>query len=56
LYRKPEDRWDQNDVLDHYPEVAEHLELTLRRFIDAVDRDALDTLPPLREVARFTPN
>jgi arylsulfatase A-like enzyme len=53
LYRKPEDRWDQNDVADQFPEVAEHLELTLRRFVGAVGRDAIDTLPPLREIARF---
>ncbi|MBV8678187.1 MAG: sulfatase [Planctomycetaceae bacterium] len=55
LYRKPEDRWDQNDVADQYPEVAEHLELTLRRFVEAVGRDALDTLPPLRDIVRFAP-
>ncbi len=55
LYRKPEDRWDQNDVADQHPEVAEHLELLLRRFTEAVGRDALDELPPLRDVARFAP-
>lgn len=56
LYRKPEDRWDQNDVAELHPEVADHLELTLRRFVEAVGRDALDTLPPLREVVRFSPD
>jgi arylsulfatase A-like enzyme len=56
LYRKPEDRWDQNDVAEKYPDVAGHLELTLRRFIDALSRDALDDLPPLRDVARFSPD
>ena len=55
LYRKPEDRWDQNDVAAQHPEVAEHLELTLRRFVEAVGRDALDALPALRDVARFAP-
>ena len=54
LYRKPEDRWDQNDVAGLHPEVVEHLELTLRRFIEAVGRDALDALPTLRDVARFS--
>ncbi len=54
LYRKPEDRWDQNDVAAENPEVADHLELILRRFADAAARDALDDLPPLRDVARFT--
>lgn len=53
LYRKPEDRWDMNDVAGQYPEIAEHLELTLRRFAEAVGRDALADLPPLREIARF---
>jgi arylsulfatase A-like enzyme len=56
LYRKPEDRWDQNEVLALYPEVAEHLELTLRRFVEAIGRDALDVLPPLRDVVRFSPD
>ena len=56
LYRKPEDHWDQHDVAELYPEVAEHLELTLRRFVDAIGHDALDALPPLREVARFNPD
>jgi arylsulfatase A-like enzyme len=55
LYRKPEDRWDQNDVAELHPDVAEHLELTLRRFADALGRDALDVPPALREVARFSP-
>jgi arylsulfatase A-like enzyme len=54
LYRKPEDRWDQNDVAEQFPEVADQLELALRRFVEAVDRDAIEALPPLREVVRFT--
>ena len=54
LYRKPEDRWDQNNVVGQHSEVAEHLELTLRRFVEAVGRDALYPLPALRDVARFT--
>ena len=45
LYRKPEDRWDQNDVAAENPEVADQLELALRRFVDAVNRDAIDDLP-----------
>jgi arylsulfatase A-like enzyme len=53
LYRKPEDRWDQDNVIDQHPEVAEHLELTLRRFIEVVGRDAVGSLPSLRDVARF---
>ncbi|WP_422928491.1 sulfatase family protein [Singulisphaera sp. PoT] len=56
LYRKPEDRWDQNNLAEQYPEIAEHLELTLRRFVDALGRDSLDTLGPLREIVRFSPD
>ena len=47
LYRKPEDRWDQNDLAAEQPAIAEALELTLRRFVAALNRDALDDLPPL---------
>jgi arylsulfatase A-like enzyme len=53
LYRKPEDRWDQNDVAAQNPEVAEHLELALRRFAEASLRDAIADLPPLRAIARL---
>ena len=53
LYRKPEDRWDQNDVAGLHRDVADHLELTLHRVVEALGRDALEGLPPLREVARF---
>jgi hypothetical protein len=53
LYRKPEDRWDQDDIIDQQPEVAEHLELTLRRVIEALGRDGLEVVPTLRDVARF---
>jgi arylsulfatase A-like enzyme len=54
LYRKPEDRWEQNDVAELHKDVAEHLELVLRRFIEALGRDAIESLPPLRDVARFS--
>jgi arylsulfatase A-like enzyme len=55
LYCKPEDRWDQNDLAGLHPEIAEHLELALWRFVDALGRDAIDAVPPLREVARIHP-
>src|SRR5215217_5938272 len=45
LYRKPEDRWDQNDVAAKNHDVADHLELTLRRFVAAISRDDLESLP-----------
>ncbi len=53
LYRKPEDRWDQNDIATENPDVADHLELTLRRFVNAIRRDAIEDVPPLRDIARF---
>jgi arylsulfatase A-like enzyme len=53
LYRKPEDRWDQNDVAEQHPEVADHLELLLWRFVDALRRGELEVLPPLRDLARL---
>jgi arylsulfatase A-like enzyme len=53
LFRKPEDRWDQNNVIEQHPEVADHLEVTLRRFVEAIGQDRVDELPPLREIARF---
>jgi arylsulfatase A-like enzyme len=55
LFRKPEDRWDQDNVIDQNPEVAEHLELTLRRFIEALGGDGLEVIPTLRDIARFGP-
>jgi arylsulfatase A-like enzyme len=53
LYRKPEDRWDQNNVLEQHPDTADALELALRRFVEAIPRDALADLPPLRDAARL---
>lgn len=33
LFRKPEDRWDMNNVTSEHADVVEHLELTLRRYL-----------------------
>ncbi len=56
LYRKPEDRWDQTNIAEQHPDVTEHLELALRRFVEAVRRGGpLDDLPPLRHTIRFQP-
>lgn len=48
LYRKPEDRWEVNDICQHNAETAEGLERTLRNFVEAADRTQgpLD-FPPL---------
>ncbi|RUL87248.1 sulfatase family protein [Tautonia sociabilis] len=55
LYRKPEDRWEQNDVAERHPDLIEHLELVLRRFVAAVERDDFSITLPLRELALFPP-
>ena len=53
LYRKPEDRWDQNNVIEQNVEVAEHLELALRRFVEHLRSGGAEELPALRDVVRF---
>jgi arylsulfatase A-like enzyme len=55
LYRKPEDRWDQNNVIRQYTDVAEHLELTLRRFVDALRHGTGGRVPILRDIAGLGP-
>lgn len=49
LYIKPDDRWEVNDVREDYPDAAEHLELTLRRFREAARQNRLAELPELRD-------
>ncbi|MCS7167244.1 MAG: sulfatase [Gemmatales bacterium] len=49
LYIKPDDRWEVNDVHKDYPDAADHLELTLRRFREAAIQDRLAELPELRD-------
>ncbi|QEH37611.1 Arylsulfatase [Aquisphaera giovannonii] len=53
LYRKPEDRWDQNNVIEQFADSADQLELTLRRFVEALGRDAIEDVPGLRDAARL---
>lgn len=47
LYRKPEDRWEVNNLLQHHLDLAEHLERTLRGFVEAIPRPGPFTPPPL---------
>lgn len=49
LYRKPEDRWDMNNVYPQHIDVAEHLELTLRRVLAWQAAGCLGDPPILRE-------
>jgi arylsulfatase A-like enzyme len=50
LYVKPEDRWEVNNVVQHHLELAEHLEQTLRGFVEATRRPGPLQPPPLRAV------
>jgi len=51
LYEKPEDRWEVNDLATLKPDIADHLELQLYRYLDALQRQTIDIvpLPPLRK-------
>jgi arylsulfatase A-like enzyme len=50
LYVKPDDRWEVNNVLQHHLELAEHLEQTLRDFVEAARRPGPLQAPELRDV------
>lgn len=49
LYRKPEDRWEMNNVANEHVDVAEHLELTLHRYLHWRLQGAVGDAPSLRE-------
>ena len=55
LYLKPEDRWEVNDQAAQCPDVADRLELQLRRHLDALRRDCVDRIFPL-DLARLYSN
>lgn len=50
LYVKPDDRWEVNNVVQHHPRLAEHLEQTLRSFVAGTQRPGPLQPPPLRDV------
>jgi arylsulfatase A-like enzyme len=50
LYVKPDDRWEVNNVLQHHLELAEHLEQTLRGFVQATSFPGPLKPPELRDV------
>jgi arylsulfatase A-like enzyme len=50
LYVKPDDRWEVNNVIQHHLELAEHLEETLKGFIQAAARPGPLEPPELRDV------
>jgi arylsulfatase A-like enzyme len=50
LYVKPDDRWEVNNVLQHHLELAEHLEQTLRGFVEATRGPGPFQAPALRDV------
>jgi arylsulfatase A-like enzyme len=47
LYVKPDDRWEVNDVVQHYPELADRLPQTLRDFVAATRQAGPLVSPPL---------
>ncbi len=49
LHLKPDDRWEVQNLADQHPVVAEHLELTLRRYMATTWLDPLVPAPPLRD-------
>ena len=49
LYRKPDDRWEVNDLRQHYLDWLDHVEETLRAFVAASHRPGPLEAPPLRE-------
>jgi arylsulfatase A-like enzyme len=50
LYVKPDDRWEVNNVVQHYLELAEHMEQTLRAFVAATEKPGPLKAPELRDV------
>jgi arylsulfatase A-like enzyme len=48
LYRKPEDRWEVNNLRQHYLELADRFEQTLRAFVEATQKPGPLQIPPLR--------
>jgi arylsulfatase A-like enzyme len=48
LFAKPDDRWEFDDLAERSPDVADHLELQLRRYLDAREYGGLEHMPPLR--------
>jgi arylsulfatase A-like enzyme len=53
LYVKPDDRWEVNNVLQHHLELAEHLDRTLRGFVEASRRPGSLEAPELREIEKL---
>jgi arylsulfatase A-like enzyme len=49
LYVKPDDRWEVNNLYQHHPEVAKHLEETLRGFVQAAGSPGPFDAPQLRD-------
>ena len=50
LFAKPADRWEVNDLIQHHPQLAQHLEETLRAFASATSQPG-PFIPPALPVA-----
>jgi arylsulfatase A-like enzyme len=55
LYVKPDDRWEVNNLYQHHPELTQHLEETLRGFVEATRHPGPLHAPPLRASEVETP-
>jgi arylsulfatase A-like enzyme len=49
LFSKPDDRWEVNDLRQHHLEWAEHLETTLRQYVESAGRPGPLAIPELDE-------
>src|SRR5262249_21362435 len=58
LYVKPDDRWEVNNLVQHYQEFADHLDASLRAFVSAFRLPGPLQMPVLRtihDIASTTP-
>lgn len=51
LFRKPDDRWEVNDLRQQHLEWADHLKETARRYVEAASQPGPLVAPPLGEPA-----
>lgn len=50
LYVKPDDRWEVNNVIQHHPQLVEHLDQVLRGFVETASRPGPLHPPALRNL------
>ncbi len=50
MFVRPDDRWEVNNIIQHHPVLAEHLDLVLHEFVQAAANDGPVQPPPLHDV------